>query len=181
MPGRSFDSPSSRSFAPARLRPDPPPAVALLPAVSRLDVPAEASSAVTARSLTPPLSGAGLIRGRHADDDHSLTAMADPKLEMDDLDPPRRAHLPAMVPISSPRISPSLCVWYLYIILLLPLQNREVAELHAWSCWIEGKTKAAGRRESCPPTKASCWIPTQRSCIVQEGCRLLYHSDLVSP
>jgi hypothetical protein len=52
MPGRSFDSPSSRNFAPARLRPEPPPAVALLPAVSWVDVPAEASSVVTARSLT---------------------------------------------------------------------------------------------------------------------------------
>jgi hypothetical protein len=53
-----------------------------------------------------------------------------------------------MVPISSPLISPALCVWYLYFILLLLLQNCEAAELHAWSCWMEGKTKATGRRES---------------------------------
>jgi hypothetical protein len=31
---------------------------------------------------------------------------------------------------------------------------------------LVGKTKAGGRRESRPPTKASCWIPTQRSCVL---------------
>jgi hypothetical protein len=137
----SFHSPSSRDFTPARLRPDPPPAAALLLAAARLDVP-HSHGPVADTTIVRSWALTRTTRGRRPlAHGHGGSQAGDGR--------PRSSMSSSPAGHGTPLISPALRVRCLYFILLLLLQNREVAELHTWS----GRPRPAGGGRAALPRR----------------------------